>query len=687
MNDSNKRIAGGFHSGGLMMYRQDEYQDEDTELELEQLRKLDKLRKLLQSILMAHRWLLTTIFFLVLGSLLAFVVIQTKYSPTRYLARLTLCFHPKHKGKLGQYDDKYVARILNRYSTKQAFADQGDGKDVDRMLVADNITITTDRKQPNNFFIMLYAKSEEKAVTLINEFAAVCVQEYAAERTKDLQQWKTVLEEEKKGVYKQLQDANSAYTKLTVELQMVSPEKDYEQLRLRMGEQQNALARMNSVLQDLQKRKNQISADLADVNPMILDHQVEIKEFFKELEKLDREIAQGTELYTDENPKMIALHSRRNALQKRMDTFLKGKKIDSVDEKILRKAELLSTEMKTVQNELDAKLGEKNALEAEVAECKRRIKLFNDNQPKLEKLKQERKSVQEAMQRLDESISEINYTLLMVKEDLFINEVAKAAVGTEAFSKKNIFISLFAAIVVTLFIAVLTALLEFFFGRVADAKEMFLYNELCYLGALPTSEKLAVSQDWEKIAFNFLMHKFRQIDPHVVFISALPGAHILPRFFSFMEWIFAMAGKKILVITPVIAEEQEETGAPDENQPDTMLVYFSGGNCFLPIASKKFLDPSEFELLKNDFKLLRETYDCIFINDSSRKKQHSNLFLEQISTICDAAMFAVGAGRTYRRDLRSLLSLQLKINIPIMTVLTEHETKNLDKDLNLEAEA
>ncbi|MBP5182085.1 MAG: hypothetical protein J6331_03540 [Lentisphaeria bacterium] len=687
MNDSNKRIAGGFHSGGLMMYRQDEYPDEDSELELEQLRKLDKLRKLLQRILLAHCWLLTTIFFLVLGSLLAFVVIQTKYSPKRYLARLTLCFHPKHKGKLGQYDDKYVARILNRYSTKQAFAEQGDGKDIDRMLVADNITITTDRKQPNNFFIMLYAKSEEKAVTLINEFAAVCVQEYTAERTRDLQQWKSVLEEEKKGVYKQLQEANAAFSRMSLELQMVSPEKDYEQLRLRMGEQQSALARMNSVLVDLQKRKNQLTAELADVNPMIMEHLSEIKEFFKEMEKLDREVAQGAELYTDENPKMIALNSRKSALQKRIDSFLKGKKIDSVDEEILRKAELLNTEMKSVQNALEAKLREKNALEAEVAECKRRIKLFNDNQPKLERLKQQRRAVQESMQRLDESISEINYMLLMVREDLFINEVAKAAVGTEAFSKKNIFISLFAAIVVTLFIAVLTALLEFFFGHVADAREMFLYNELCYLGALPTTDELFSSKNWEKTAFNFLLHKFQQIDPHVIFVSALPGARVLPKFFEFLKWNFAMAGKKVLVVTSVLAEEQEDAGKPDEDQPDTMLLFFSGGECFLPITSKQSIAPSEFELLKSDFALLRETYDCIFINNTSRQKRHSNLFLEQIATLCDAAMYAVGAGKTPRRDLRSLLSLQLKIKIPIMTVLTEEVMKNLNEDLNVEAES
>ena len=65
----------------------------------------------------------------------------------------------------------------------------------------------------------------------------------------------------------------------------------------------------------------------------------------------------------------------------------------------------------------------------------------------------------------------------------------------------------------------------------------------------------------------------------------------------------------------------------------------------------------------------------------------SGLFLEQISEICDGLMVAVGAGKTPRRDLRFLLSIQLKIKLPVMTILTEYSKKHLKKDLTQEVES
>ena len=65
----------------------------------------------------------------------------------------------------------------------------------------------------------------------------------------------------------------------------------------------------------------------------------------------------------------------------------------------------------------------------------------------------------------------------------------------------------------------------------------------------------------------------------------------------------------------------------------------------------------------------------------------SGLFLEQISEICDGLMVAVAAGKTRRRDLRFLLSIQLKIKLPVMTILTEYSKKHLKKDLTQEVES
>ena len=656
----------------------------EEERELEQLRKFDKLRKLVQNIWKNHMWMLIGIFVLVLAALLGFAFMRVTYSSTRYIARLTLCFHPKHSGKVGQYDDKYVLLILNRRTTRDAFAAIGGKKDPKRKLIADKIKISSNRKQQHIFSVELFANSEQEAVNYINEFADVCIQEYAGERTRDLQQWKNRLTEEKQGLDNDANKLSAQIADLLVPLQVISPEKDFEHLRKQMGELQSARARLNHQIEGISSRKKQLERDIKEVNPVMLQHLKEIKKFIAELEHLDKEISAATELYTDANPKMIALHSRKRAVEKRRDAFLAEYKIRSIDPQTIRLAETLSTELKSVSDELDTKMSEKRVLDDEIADSEKRLKLFNESQPQIQRLTQQRKVLRESMQRLDDSIAEIDYMQMMVKDDLFINEIARSAVGDQPFSKKNILICTFAALALTSFCAAMLALLEFFFGTVADAKELMLYDEFHYLGVLPTSAKMFSSEDAQKMVFNNLFHKLETLDPKVVFSGALPGARIMSQFFDFLSWNFAMAGKRMLVVDMVQAEQFEPSGdGSGDDTVDTMILTFSGGKCYLPVASRKFLVPSELELLKNDFSLLKDRYDCIFIRHSFALRR-SKLFLEQIASICDAALYAVGAGKTPRKHLRDLVAMQIKIKIPIMTILSDHAAAKLEKDLKVE---
>ena len=657
--------------------------DPEMEREREQLRKLDKLRKLILTILRTHVWTIIIIFVLILAALLALVGICEVYSPTRYLARLTLCFHPKHQGKIGQYDDKYVLRILNRYSTREVFASQSDGQDLRRASVAEHIRIVTDRKQPHSFFIALSAGSEHEAVTCINEFAAVCIQEYARERTRDLRQWRELLDAEKKDLYEKIQKFSAEIAELTGPLRTPSPEKDHDRLQMRLNDLQSARSRLNYVLTNLTGRQKQLESALATVDPMLLAHRNEIRDFFRDMEHLDREVAVATELYTDENPKMLALSSRREAVRKRLEDFLKEKKIRSADARLLRLAETMSAELKSLLAELEARQNEKQVLDDEIADCTQRLQLFSDSQPRLQWLIRQRLNLQESMRRLDESIAEINYMQLMVKEDLFINEIAKSAVAGEPFSRRNLAVCIFSAVVLTAFCAALLTLIEFFFGVVADSRELMLYTEFHYLGALPASGEMLLSADSAEIAFNCLFHKFLEINPQVVLSGSLPGARIIPQFFKFLEWNFAMAGRRMLVMEMVRAEEYAEVLDCGGTGGGTTIVTFAGGKCLLPVSGKKFLIPSERELLKNDFKLLRERYDCIFIRPTFPLRR-SKLFLEQIASLCDAVLYAVGAGRTPRKNLRELFSLQIRIRLPVMTILIDNTVKKLKKNLNWE---
>lgn len=658
--------------------------DAETDKELEQIRKLDKLRKLVQTILGTHITLLIIFFILVLAAILTFMMMSVSRSPSRFQAILTLFYQPKQHGKIGQYDDKYVLQILKRQTTKALFIKQGDrSEEAMRTQVMRRTVILTNRKQPHLFTIQLNAPSEEMAVNLINDFASVCIQAYTRERTQDLNKWKQVLENERMDVNAKLQAVTDDISKLSMPAHIISPEKDYERIRTQMNELQISKTRLSVVLNNLINRKNQLEKELAVVSPALLVYQHEVKAFFNELEKLDNEITAASEIYTDENPKMMAYTARRNAVRKRLDLFLKSKGIDSADPQMIDMAEKLSSELKTVIAELDAKQNELKVMEGEITACRERFKLLTEYQPKHQQLTLRQKGFQESLQRLDESISEINYMLLMVKEDLFVTEKAVGAVGSRIFAKKKLAICIFAALAITAFLASLTVLVEFFFGHVANAQELMLYDEFQYLGVLPASEELFNSDDREKLAFNKLFHNFQAAGLHLIFTGALPGARIIGQMFDFFEWNFAMSGHRMLQVEMVLAEEFE--AVPDSDS-DTIIITFSGGKCFLPLASKKYLSPSELELLKSDFQTLKKNYDYIFIRHTFTMRR-SILFLEQFAELCDGMLIAVGAGKTPRKSLRKLISTQLKIKLPVLTILTDHYAKKLNKELNAEAES
>ena len=168
---------------------------------------------------------------------------------------------------------------------------------------------------------------------------------------------------------------------------------------------------------------------------------------------------------------------------------------------------------------------------------------------------------------------------------------------------------------------------------------------------------------------------------HVIFTDALPGAKISKMLFDSFEWNFAMSGRRMLLVDIVLAEDFNGTADPDCT---TMIVTFSKGKCYLPLASKKFFAPSELELLKNDFQLLRQNYDYIFIRNAFSMRGPI-LFFEQIADICDGMMIAVGQGKTPRKDMRALLSIHCKIKLPVMTILTGHNAKKIIHDSNEES--
>lgn len=655
--------------------------EEMSEKELEQLRRLELFRKQALIIMRSHVFLLSAAFVLFLVGVFSLAYMRVQFSSNRYVARLSMHYYPKQPGKIRPYDEKFLLQLFNRPALQARF--QSALKKREFGLYPTGAVLThVEKKKNSSFMIVLYARTEAEAVEFINGFAQYCLREYAGKRTQDLKEWESVLQKKKRDVFSQIQKLNQEKEKLTASLQVFSPEKDYERLRGGLSSYHSARMKLSFVVKNLKTRQKHLQKELKQLKPMLLEKKNEIREQLDGIKKLDREIDVAQELYTEENPKLMSLLSRRRVMQRKFEEFLKANGLTPADTMSLEAAEKLHADLKTGQAELENREEELRVLESEFAANQKTFETLARILPRYRELNQQAASLRDSLQKLDESLADINYLLVLIKDDLFITEKAVAAVGQQPFSKKNLAIAIFAAVALTGFTAVFLILLDLLFGNVISETEMGLHPELHYMGRLPIAKDMFPSDVARDLVFNSVCHRIQNTVPngHTVLIGALPGAKILPEFFPAVEWTYAMSGQRVLLVDIVLA------GMSDPNIPmsdDMGIIAYSGNKGILPITSKKYIDPAELELLKQDLVTLRKNYDVIFFRHSFVFR-HDRLFLEQFIPLCDGLLIAVGLRRTARKMVRSLVALQRETGLTIMTLLTDRDAGHFNKMLDME---
>ena len=245
--------------------------------------------------------------------------------------------------------------------------------------------------------------------------------------------------------------------------------------------------------------------------------------------------------------------------------------------------------------------------------------------------------------------------------------------GLIKFSPLGIVLACLVAIVITGILAMLVVWVGYRYGRVSGDKEMELYSDFSFLGVLPESREPFNSDDKKNnIYFESVCNHFQKIgvEYHVVMAGMLLGADIKQSFFDFLQWNYAMVGKKVLILDVIDAKDFKE----DDSMLDTCLVNYKNCMGVLPLANYKDISDAELHLLKQDLKILRKKYALIIIRQKhpldTEPVAHS-LFMEKISSVCDGMLIGVGAKRTLRTSLRSLAGFARdNKNSQIMTVLS-----------------
>ena len=152
--------------------------DDSIDRELEQLERIEQLRKLVQAILSNHICLLIVVFLFFLAAFLTFAYMTAIRANDRYHASIVLHYFPKDTKRIQAYDSKYLVQMFNRQALQHKFFKEMSDELAGSKVSISRILVGQERKQNNSITITLYTRTENEAITLTNSFAQFCIREY-----------------------------------------------------------------------------------------------------------------------------------------------------------------------------------------------------------------------------------------------------------------------------------------------------------------------------------------------------------------------------------------------------------------------------------------------------------------------------------------------------------------------------
>ena len=295
----------------------------EEENEREQLLRMEKLRKLVQQLLLRHLFLFGLLFLLILLLLSALLVVRNKRSATRFTAELELLYQPKESSYYKPIDDHAMLQLFGRNTTFSSTTEELARTRAAGRLTNDNIEIHQKRNQNRLFQILASANTEKDAILKANTFARVCMEQYRAFRLADLANWMDAIQQQKKRLEQSIRENAEQAVRLAREVGLTDPASELERLRQHISEQKQTLSELVIRQANMAMRKQKLSLLISHLDPNALRNAAKIKEQLKDLKETDDEVLVQSQLYTDSNPKLLALKARREAMRKAYDDFLR----------------------------------------------------------------------------------------------------------------------------------------------------------------------------------------------------------------------------------------------------------------------------------------------------------------------------------------------------------------------------
>lgn len=650
-----------------MQDENDIFTDSPSDFERQQLLKMEKLRRLVQMLMLRYVWIFAAMFFALLVLLAVAVYSRGEKSPERYCAELELFYQPKSSDYFKPIDDHAMLQLFSRNVVRARTAETLAKSGFPHSDVS-NAEIYQERNKNRLFKISAYGNTETEAVKKANAFAEVCVAEYKKFRLGDLENWLKTIRNQHDTLEQKIRETAEREVEISRKIGLTDPVAEQEKLRELLSEQKLSLSNLAARKAGIQSRVERLQKLFSALSPAALAHAGQIREYLDTIKQIDKSLLAETQLYTEDNPKIQVLRARKTATEKAYRQFLSDNSIENFKPDNLALAEKVKAELEEVIEEFETVSTNESLLRAEVSRNEKSVAKLAEVLPELTQLAHVQEAHKKNLENSEQRFTDLNYLKNSADNELQPLELAAAAERKKTFDKKKIAIILFLALAFTGTAAAALLVFKFMRGRIGNFAELDCYYGLLPLGVVPKNARTDTDIFDLRHAICEIFYKLHEAYPNAkrIFVGHLQGADSDNAIREAVHLQYASNGKRLMFVQIVSAHGLVEP----QNATQLNSVCYCGNDGFLPVANEYSLSGAELNLFKADLQTLERDFDVIIITRKTPLGKRGILF-RQMFDLCDTSMLLVGAGKTPRRMLRYALSLG-KSDSPLTAVMIKN---------------
>ncbi len=618
--------------------------DEMTnENEQAQLKKIIAFQKVALGIVLKWKWLFLLLFLLLGAAFLNHLRVKALTSVSRFEASTRLLFNPRKMPKIGILTEQQLLSILDRASLKQKIAEHVEMSNSEKQSLIQDVVIEQEHRPPNLYTLTVASQTENGAVQKVNSYAEILVEAYVAYRTTDLENRRISIASRRKTLLDQLAAIEAEEKTLKTKTGVVSPQEALLTLNTLISDQRRNLSSLGVDIANENVKRNRLEKEVGASGPAIIANAPAIRRRAEAIAAIDKEISGLREIYTDINPKIIGKLEDRSALVQELEAFLKSKGVAGLNVDGIDQVEKSAGELAECGTRLAA-LGEKRrALEQETADNEKKAAELTAMIPEYERLAAHHADMELSVRALGEELSDIAYTESTLRNDLRQIERARTGEDKGSLGTKKIIVALGAALICLAIFLVVVIILEFSYGKVRGGKEIAAYDEIRFLGSIPTPGTLPDDEAREVMGVVALKLLLPDVLKKVMLVASLPGAAKDTHFADVLDFTAKLSGKRLFSLNLVPSADF----SPPEDGEQMIGAVRKESRGWFPVQNRLALAPSELEMLQADIATLSNDFDAVFVfMDGGLRKGGS--FFDQLLGICEAAILIVGASRTPR---------------------------------------